>query len=688
LEKRKAPAARKIFRKLTRHGHQRIDEYYWMNQRDDEQVLAHLKAENRYTEETMQAVGKLKEELFAELTARIREDDRSVPYRHRGYWYFTQYEKGREYPLYYRRKDTAGAKDELMLDVNRLAEGASYCDVAGFSVSPDNRLMAYAVDRVGRRQYLIRIRDLEKGVDLEPEIEDTAGDMEWDRSGSFLYFVGIDPETLRNDKVWRFDLETSKKELLYFEEDETCEVEIDLSRSEKYLLIHSESKNSSEVQLIDRSDPAALPFLFHAREEGHLYSLDHFRGRFYMLSNREAINFRLLSTPEDHYEAEHWKEIVAHRNDVLLEDFELFDDFIVTEERKEGLLTLLIRRPDGSIDHQISFDESAYLANIYINPEPGTSLLRYSYSSLTTPATIIDYDMKSRDKKIRKVQEVPGYDPEDYVSERIWARSHDGARVPVSLLRRKDTPLDATAPLLLYGYGSYGISMDAAFNHARLSLLDRGWIYAIAHVRGGEEMGRAWYEKEGRMLKKMNTFFDFIACASHLCERGYTSKERLFAMGGSAGGLLIGAVINLRPGLFRGVVAAVPFVDVLTTMLDDRIPLTTQEYEEWGNPQEKEYYDYILQYSPYDNIRDQEYPAVLAATGYHDSQVQYWEPAKWVARLRDHQKGVAPVLLHVNFEAGHGGASGRYEAYREIALYYAFLIGVYEGKIGTKEDDC
>ena len=681
LGKVKAPGAKKINRKLIHHGHLRTDEYYWMNQRDVQHVLDHLKDENRYTVEVMRPVAKLKNKLFSELTARIREDDRSVPYRYRGYWYYTQFEKGKEYPLYYRRKDDEGAQEELLLDVNRLAEGTSYCELADFSISPDNRLMAYALDRVGRRQYLIRIRDLEKGVDLDMEIENTAGDMEWDNSSSILYYVSIDPETLRNEKVWRFDLSNAEKELVFFEEDESFEVEIDISRSEKYLLIVSESKNCSEVQLIDRVDPDALPVLFYVQEEGHLYSLDHFKGRFYMLSNRKAINFRLLSTPEEHIEPKYWQEIVAHREDVLIEDFELFDDFIVSEERSEGLLTLLIRNSDGSINHQISFDEEAYLARIHNNPEPNTSLLRYYYSSLTTPATIIDYDMKSREKKIRKVQEVPNYDPGKYISERIWATSHDGTRVPISLVRRKDTALDASTPLLLYGYGSYGISIDAAFNHARLSLLDRGWIYAIAHIRGGEEMGRAWYKKEGKMLKKMNTFHDFIACASHLCDLGYTSKEHLFAMGGSAGGLLIGATINLRPDLFRGVLAAVPFVDVLTTMLDDRIPLTTQEYEEWGNPHEKEYYDYILQYSPYDNIGDQEYPAVLAATGYYDSQVQYWEPAKWVARLRTHQQGNAPILLHVNFEAGHGGASGRYEAYHEIALYYAFFIGVLEGKI-------
>lgn len=686
MKKSKAPIAEKIRKKLLKHGHLREDPYYWLKQRDDKKVLDYLKEENRYTEEVMEPVSKLKEDLFAELTARIREDDRSVPYRYRGYWYFTQFEKGREYPLYYRRKDTADAKEELMLDVNKLAEGASYCELAGFSISPDNRLMAYALDRVGRRQYIIRVRDMEQGVDQDFEIENTAGDMEWDRSASCLYYVSIDPETLRNDKVWRFRLSTSEKQLVFSEENEAFEVEIEMARSEKYLFIHSESKNSSEVQLIDRADPDARPLLFHSRGEGHLYSLDHFNGHFFILSNRDAINFRLLIAAEDRFEPEHWKEIIPHRSDVLLEDFELFNDFIVTEERSEGLLTLLIRKPDGSIDHQISFDEAAYLANIYINPEPDTSVLRYYYSSLTTPATIIDYDMKSREKKIRKVQEVPDYDPGNYISERIWARSHDGTRVPVSLVRRKDTPLDATAPLLLYGYGSYGISIDAAFNHARLSLLDRGWIYAIAHVRGGEEMGRAWYELEGRLLKKMNTFYDFIACASHLCDQGYTSKERLFAMGGSAGGLLIGAVINLRPDLFRGVVAAVPFVDVLTTMLDDRIPLTTQEYEEWGNPEEKEYYDYILRYSPYDNIKDRDYPAVLASTGYYDSQVQYWEPAKWVARLRAHQQGSSPILLHVNFEAGHGGASGRYEAYREIALYYAFLMGVLEGKIQGHEN--
>ncbi len=676
-----APKAEEKEKSLVAHGHIRKDEYYWMKERDQPEVLAHLKAENEYTEKVLEPVSDLKERLYKELISRIKEDDSSVPYRYHGYWYYTRYEKGKEYPLYCRKESTLEAPEEILLDVNLLAEGQSYCDVGEIAISPDNRLLAYSVDFLGRRQYEIRFRILEDKHELPTRITGTSGDLEWDAEGKNLFYVAIEPETLRNHKVLRHSLETNESRLIFEEKDERFELEIGLSRSEKYLFIQSESKSSSEVRMVPRNDPNGIPRIFEKRQAGYIYSIDHLGEYFYILNNRDAVNFKLERCLESHDRPTAREMVIPHRPDVLLEDYELFTRYLVSEERSQGLLSLIVRHPDGLIDRQIEFDEPAYYATLHTNPEPDTDILRYYYSSLRTPATIVDYRMSDGNKEIKKVQEVPGYNPDDYISERVWVSSHDGTRVPVSLVRRKDTATDGQAPLLLYGYGSYGISIDATFNHARLSLLDRGWIYAIAHIRGGEEMGREWYEKQGKMLQKMNTFYDFIAAAEELIRRKYTSKDRLFAMGGSAGGLLIGAVINLRPDLFRGVVAAVPFVDVLTTMLDTSIPLTTQEFEEWGNPADKKFYDYILKYSPYDNVRDQEYPAVLVSTGYHDSQVQYWEPAKWVARLRAHQKGKNPILLHVNFEAGHGGASGRYEAYREIALYYAFMIGLFEGKI-------
>lgn len=674
-----APRAAHRPHEIITHGHSRIDKYYWLRERENPEVIDYLNAENEYLEKLMAPVKGLREELFAEMKGRIREDDESVPYKEGSYLYYTRFVAGGEYPVYCRKK-AGGETEEIMLDGNRMAEGSEYFQVGGMEVSDNEELLIFAIDDVGRRNYTLRVKDLKTGTVFQDEILNTeGGNYAWAADNRTLYYVLKDQQTLLGNKVYRHVLGTDPAEdvLVYEEVDNQYYMGIFRMKSRKYIAIASEHIGvASEFQLIDATQSEALPVTFLKRGDRHEYAVEHFEDRFYIRTNRNgAENFQLMEVAEaDAHDPSKWKGVIAHREDVFLEGLEVFKNFLVVQERKEGLIHLRIMDQRSGEEHYLDFGEPAYTAFISINPEFDTPLLRFGYTSLTTPRSTYDYHMQTREKTLLKEQDVlGGFDKSNYRSERIFVTARDGARIPVSLVYRKDTPVDGTAPLLQYAYGSYGATMDAAFSPSRLSLLDRGFVYAIAHIRGGLEMGRHWYE-EGRMFRKKNTFNDFIDCSEALIRLKYAAPDKLFAMGGSAGGLLMGAVMNDSPQLYRGVVAAVPFVDVVTTMLDESIPLTTGEFEEWGNPKDKAAYDYMLSYSPYDNVAETVYPNTLVTTGLHDSQVQYWEPAKWVARLRELKKDDNILLLYIDMTSGHGGASGRFSSLKTLALEYAFLL--------------
>ncbi|NIR52385.1 S9 family peptidase, partial [candidate division KSB1 bacterium] len=663
-------------KKLEKHGHVRVDNYYWLKERDNPKVIEYLEAENEYTEGVMAHTKELQEKLFEEIKGRIKQDDSSVPYKLDDYYYYTRFEEGKEYPIYCRKKETLQAPEEIMLDGNKMAEGHEFFSVRSAAVSWQQNLLAFAVDTVGRRIYHIRFKNLETGELLDDVIQDVTGNLAWANDNKTLFYSKQDPETLRSYQIYRHTLgsDPAEDELVYEEKDETFSSYVWRTKSKRYIMIASFQTLSHEYRYLDANDPDGEFKVFLPRERDHEYDVDHYKDHFYILTNDDAQNFRLMKTPVTNTPRENWEEVIPHRDDVLLSGFEIFRDHLVLSERKDGLRNLRIMAWDGSDDHYIDFGEPAYLAFIDTNPDFNTTTLRYGYTSMTTPKSIYDYDMVSREKTLLKRDKVLGdFSPDNYKTERLYAPARDGVKVPVSIVYRKGIEKDGSNPLLLYGYGSYGNSRDATFSAPRLSLLDRGFVYTIAHVRGGQELGRQWYE-DGQLLKKKNTFTDFIDCAKYLVKQNYTNPDKLFCMGGSAGGLLIGAVLNMAPELFHGAIAAVPFVDVVTTMLDDSIPLTTSEYDEWGNPNEKEYYDYILSYSPYDNVEAKDYPHLLVTTGLHDSQVQYWEPAKWVAKLRTMKTDDNRLLLKTNMEAGHGGASGRYKQYKETAFEYAFLL--------------
>ncbi|MCB0650502.1 MAG: S9 family peptidase [Saprospiraceae bacterium] len=675
-----APKAQKIPKVLTLHGDTRIDYYYWLNDRDNEEVVNYLNAENEYLEDKLSHIKQFRQDLFLEMKSRIKEDDQSVPYKDNGYFYITRYEKGKEYPVYSRKKDSLEAPEEILLEVNELAKDFSYFKIGGFEVSLDNKLMAYSEDIVSRRIYTIRFKNLETGEMLEDVIPNTSGNIIWANDNKTLFYA-VKDEALRPYKIFRHKLGTPVTDdvEIWHEADDTFRTYIYKTKSDRFLIIGSDQTITSEYRILDANDPEGTFRIFQKRTRGLEYDLAHFKDDFFVRTNLNAKNFRLMKTPVDATEKSNWTEVIPHREDVLLEDMDIFNNYLVLSERIKGITQLRIMPTEGS-EHYIHFQDEAHLTATSINLDFDTDILRISYQSMTTPPTIYDYNMKTREFKLMKQQEVVGdFDPENYESERFFVTVRDGVQVPVSIVYRKGYQKDGNAPLLQYAYGSYGHSMEPYFSSIRLSLLDRGFAFAIAHIRGGEEMGRHWYD-DGRLLKKKNTFTDFIDCAKYLVEHKYTSNDRLFAMGGSAGGLLMGAIINMAPELWKGVLAAVPFVDVVTTMLDDSIPLTTGEYDEWGNPNEKEYYDYIKSYSPYDNVEAKDYPAMLVTTGLHDSQVQYWEPAKWVAKLREMKTDDNILLMHTNMEAGHGGASGRFEAIKEIALEYAFILDL-AGKI-------
>lgn len=683
------PVALKKAHVIESNGNTRTDNYFWIRLSDEQknavvpdsqtvEVLKYLNAENDYAKAMMKHTEAFQQTLFDEMKGRIKENDETVPYLDNGYYYFTRYFEGKEYPVYYRRIQTA-EEPEVMLDVNTLSEGFKYTGVGGASVSPSNTLLAYGVDHVSRRQYTLFFKDMNTGELLPDSVVNTTGQAEWADDNKNVFYVQKDPETLRAARVMKHVLGTpvSEDKLVFDETDETFAVYLSKTKSKKYISIVSGQTLTSEVRLVEAAKPDAPVTVFEPRKVDHLYSIDHLNGEFYIRTNADSsLNFKLMKCSDKKTGMANWTEVIPHRKDILLENFELFDNYLVVDERIKGLNNLrIINKADGT-EHFLDFGEETYTAGISVNPNANTSVLRYSYSSLTTPNSVFDYDMATKSKTLLKQDSVlGGFDKNNYESKRLWAKAADGTMVPVSLVYRKGFEQNGTAPLLLYAYGSYGSSTDPSFRTTIISLLDRGFAYAIAHIRGGSEMGRQWYE-DGKLLKKINTFTDYNDCARFLINEKYTSADNLFAMGGSAGGLLMGGVVNMEPELYKGVIAAVPFVDVVSTMLDASIPLTTFEWDEWGDPRKQEYYDYMLSYSPYDQVKAQNYPNMLVTTGLWDSQVQYWEPAKWVAKLRDMKTDKNILIMDVNMSAGHGGASGRFERLKTTALEYAFILDI------------
>ncbi|MES2558446.1 MAG: S9 family peptidase [Bacteroidota bacterium] len=664
------------------HGNTRTDNYFWLKERENPEVIAYLNAENAYCDEILKDTKPDEEALFNELKARIKENDESVPYKDGGYYYYNKYEQGKDYAINFRKKGSLQGKEELLMDENERAKGHSYYDLGSLEITNNNNMLAYSEDTISRRLYVIRFRDLTTGKEFDEVLQNTTGEAVWANDHKTVFYVDKDTETLMERKVYRHVVGTpqSKDVLVYEEKDEEFSLSIGKTKSKKYIEIVSNSTLSTEVLLLDADKPEGKFVPFLPREEDHEYSLTHDGVNFFVVTNWKAKNFRLMQTTaavNTGKSKNDWNEVIAHRKDVLLEGLDIFKNFMVVEERKEGLLNMRFMNRNTKEEHYLNFGEPTYTAYTSYNPEYDSDVIRYRYTSLTTPMSTYDYDMASREKKLMKEQEVMGggFSRENYVSERVYATAADGVKVPISLVYRKGTPKDGSAPLYQYAYGSYGASMDAYFSTARLSLLDRGFVFAICHIRGGQEMGRLWYE-DGKLLKKKNTFTDFIACSEFLINQKYTSSEKLVASGGSAGGLLMGAISNMRPDLYKVIVADVPFVDVITTMMDSSIPLTTYEYDEWGNPNEKKYYDYMLSYSPYDQVQKQTYPNMLVTSGLHDSQVQYWEPAKWVAKLRTLKTDNNVLLFKTNMEAGHGGASGRFSALKEVAFEYNFVFYV------------
>ena len=661
---------------ISPHGDVRIDKYFWLNKRDDPEVMKALKAENAFTDLVMAHTEELQTQLYDEIVGRIKKDDSSVPYKKDGFYYYSRYEKEKEYPFYCRKKESMDNPEDVMLDVTKMAEGFSFYNVGGMAVSTNNSLLAYSVDTVSRRKYSICFKDLETGDILEDIIPNSSGSISWANDNKTIFYVVRHEETLLPYKVYTHKLGTdvSEDKVVYEEKDNTFSTSCYKTKSKRYILISISSTLTTEFRFLDADHPDDDFRIIHPRERDLEYYIDHFKGHFYIRTNFKAKNFRLMKTSVNKTGKSNWTEVIPHRKDVLLEDFEIFSDFLVLSEKKFGLSQLRVKAWQGDADYYIGFDEETYDSWISINPDFKSKVLRFGYTSLTTPRSTYDFDMFTQERSLLKRDEVVGdFDPSNYEAKRLFAVAGDGTSVPVSIVFRKGIKRDGNNPLWITGYGSYGYSYDPYFSSVRLSLLDRGFIFAIAHIRGGQEMGRSWYE-DGKLLKKKNTFTDFIDCVEFLIKESYTSPEKVFASGGSAGGLLMGAVVNMRPELFRGIIADVPFVDVVTTMLDESIPLTTGEYDEWGNPNDKEYYDYMKSYSPYENVQAKAYPAMLITTGYHDSQVQYWEPAKWVAKLREVKTDNHLLIFKIHIDYGHGGASGRFQKYKEVALAYAFVL--------------
>ena len=673
------PKAEKRPYPITIHGDTRVDDYYWLrdDERTDPQVLAYLQAENAYTDAQLQPQQALRETLYQEMVARIPQQEHSVPYVKRGFRYQTRYEPGNEYALYVRQPEASSEQWDTLLDGNLRAEGHEFYTLGGLEVSPDNQRLAVAEDYLSRRQYDIRFKDLRDDSWAEEVLENTSGNFEWANDSSTVYYVRKHAKTLLPYQVYRHVVGSDPQQdvLIYEEQDDTFYVSLEKTTSERFILIHLSSTTTSEILLLDADSADSKPQMFVPRRKDHEYAIDHYRQHFYIRSNKNGKNFGLYQSVQA--DEQQWQELIAPRTDVMLEGFSLFRDWLVVEERIAGLTQLRQIHWHSGEEKSIAFNDPTYVTWLAYNPDPETALLRYGYSSMTTPTTLYELNLDSGKREQLKQQEVKNFMPENYRSERVWVKVRDGVEVPVSLVYRSDRFASGANPLLVYAYGSYGSSMDPAFSASRLSLLDRGFVFALAHIRGGAELGQLWYE-DGKLFNKQNTFNDFIDVTETLIAQGYSDAKKVFAMGGSAGGLLMGAVVNQAPQLYNGVVAQVPFVDVVTTMLDESIPLTTGEYDEWGNPNDKAYYDYMLQYSPYDRVKAQDYPHMLVTTGLHDSQVQYWEPAKWVAKLRELKTDDRQLLLYTDMDAGHGGKSGRFKAYEDIALEYAFILSLAE----------
>ena len=687
MQKTIPPVANKIPYEMTEHGDTRIDNYYWMRLTDEQksankydkqtqEVVDYIDAENSYTQSSLSHTKKLQNDLFEEIIGRIEKDDESVPYFDNGYYYYSRYESGKEYAIHCRKKDSLSGPEEIILDENILADGFDYFAVGGRRVSPDNKWLAYGVDTLSRRLYEIHFKNLETGEVLETTIPNSSGSVAWANDNKTVFYTSKNEITLLGEKIWRHKMgsDSSNDELIYFEEDDTFYTGVYRSKSGKFIIIYHQSTLVSDYQILNANNPDGSFKKFTKRGTEHEYSIDHYKNKFYIITNWKAKNNRLMETPDTRTNMSNWKEVISHRNDVHLLGMEIFKNHLVLNERKDGLRGLRIIHQKSGKDEYLDFGEATYTASISVNEEFDTNILRYSYTSMLTPRSTYDYNMDSGALNLLKQQKVVGgYDQSLYHSERINAPARDGNKIPISMVYRKDMKKDNSQNLLLYAYGSYGSTRDPYFTSTRLSLLDRGFIYAIAHVRGGQIYGRQSYD-DGKMLNKKNTFNDFIDAGKDLIQRKYTDSDHLFAEGGSAGGLLIGAVVNMEPELWKGAIAAVPFVDVITTMLDASIPLTSGEWDEWGNPKEKKYYDYMLSYSPYDQIIDRNYPNLLVTSGFFDSQVQYWEPLKYVAKLRDNWQSNNKLFLHMNMDAGHGGKSGRFRRYREVALEYAFIF--------------
>ncbi|WP_410523998.1 S9 family peptidase [Psychroflexus sp. ALD_RP9] len=672
------PKAKQIPKKLIKHNDERIDEFYWLNERDNPEVKAYLEAENNYYKEETKHLNRFTDDLFAEMKSRIKEDDESVPYFLNEYWYQAKFETGKDYPIYIRKFQSLEAKEELLFDVNKMAEAHDYYKLSGIAISPDNSMAAFGVDNVSRREYTIQVKNLKTGEILPTKIEKTTGSSCWANDNKTLFYTRKDPQTLRSYQIYKHVLGTdvSQDQLVYQEDDETYNCFVYKSKSKQFIIIGSSSTLQDEYRFINANTPDAQFQVFQERQPQLEYSIMHYEDYFYILTNKgDAQNFKLMRTKIEETSSIHWDDVIKHREDILLEDVEIFKNYFVVTERFNGLSRLRVMSWDFNEDFFIPISSETYTIGTSTNPDFNTDTFRYVFSSLITPTSVFDYNLSTKTEVKMKQQAVldDSFDSSNYIEERQWAIAQDGTRIPMSIVYKKGIKRNGQNPLLQYGYGSYGHTVDPYFSTTRLSLLDRGFVFVIAHVRGGEYLGRPWYEA-GKMLNKNNTFSDFIAVSEYLITHNYTKPEQLFAMGGSAGGLLIGAVINLRPELYHGVIAAVPFVDVVTTMLDESIPLTTGEYDEWGNPNQSEYYHYIKSYSPYDNVNNHSYPNMLVTTGFYDSQVQYWEPAKWVAKLRLQSNYSNKLYFETNMNTGHGGASGRFEALKELAKEYAFLF--------------
>lgn len=684
FQKATAPIADKKEHIRTIHGESINDPYYWMYDYfgkgpDSTKAVDYLKAENAYLETVMSATQKLQNDLFTEMKLRIKEKDESVPLFKNGYFYYTRTENGKEYYKYCRKKGTLKAKEEVLLDVDEMAKGHSYYGVTGFEISDDNKLLAFGVDEVSRRQYTIYIKNLETGKILKDAVINTEGEAVWASDNKTFFYTSKNPVTLLSEKIFRHTLNTESKNdvEVYQEKDPSNYIGVTKTKNNKYIMIYSEATMSSEIRMIKAENPTDSFTIFQPRLKDVLYDVVTLDNKFLIRTNKDgAKNFKLMECPLDKTESANWKEVIPNRFDVLLQGVEEFKNFIVINERKNGLASMRVRNTKDNSEHYINFGEPTYTADFGLNPEYNSKTFRFEYTSLTTPNSTFDYNMISKDKKLMKEQIVlGGYNSKDYATERLYATAKDGTKIPISIVYKKGFKKTGNSPLLLYAYGSYGSSSDARFSSDRLSLLNRGFAFAIAHIRGGQEMGRQWYE-DGKLMKKKNTFTDFIDCSQFLIQEKFTSKEHLYALGGSAGGLLMGAVVNLAPELYNGVIAAVPFVDVVNTMLDESIPLTTNEFDEWGNPKNKDAYLYMKSYSPYENVEKKNYPNMLVTTGLHDSQVQYFEPSKWVAKLRDMKTDNNLLLLHTNMNFGHGGASGRFDYLKDVALNFAFLLNL------------